>query len=188
MSDTYIDCSYRAMSPGYARLPRLRLSVHSCLVNTTLLRAIIPRLVASDVRLALIKHAHHAFDVDKPGKDSYELRKAGAGQVLVTSARRRALIMEKSPEADPDLNTELLYLDQEAVDLILVEGFKHERFPKIELRRAENGQPPLAPADESVIALASDAAASDSGNLPWLDINQPDAIVRFILGKVLGRD
>lgn len=166
--------------------PMVGFAAYSGAGKTTLLKGLIPALTRRGVRLALVKHAHHSFDIDKPGKDSYELRKAGAGQVLVTSAQRRALVMDKPEARDPRLAAELAYLDLQAVDLIVVEGFKHERFPKIELRRTGLDQPPLAESDETIIALATDAPVSGAEHLPRLDINDPEAVAAFILTRVLG--
>ncbi|MBA1145449.1 molybdopterin-guanine dinucleotide biosynthesis protein B [Ectothiorhodospiraceae bacterium WFHF3C12] len=175
---------YRALWPANARRPILGFAAYSGTGKTTLLRAVLPRLRAAGVRLALVKHAHHGFDIDHPGKDSYELRRAGADQVLVTSPRRRALMMERPAEVDPRLADELAYLHQDETDLILVEGFRHERFPKIELRRGARDDAMLADTDPTVIAVASDRPAT-THPLPWLDINDPDAVSAFILGRVL---
>lgn len=175
---------YEALWPSGARRPILGFAAYSGTGKTTLLRAVIPRLRAAGVRLALVKHAHHGFEIDHPGKDSFELRKAGADQVLVASPRRRALVMERPVAIDPKLDDELGYLFQEQTDLILVEGFRHEAFPKIELRRERSEAPLLADTDQTVIAVASDTADTAHG-LPWLDINDADAVTRFILTRVL---
>lgn len=175
---------FRAHWPPTARRPILGFGAYSGTGKTTLLRAVIPGLREAGVRLALVKHAHHGFDIDHPGKDSYELRKAGAEQVLVASPRRRALMMEHAAPRDPRLADELEYLHQDETDLILVEGFRHERFPKIELRRAGGESPLLADTDDTVIAIASETPDIPV-DLPWLDINQPDTVTRFILDRVL---
>jgi molybdopterin-guanine dinucleotide biosynthesis protein B len=148
--------------------------------KTTLLRELIPRLVEGGVRTGAIKHAHHDFDIDIPGKDSYELRKAGAPQVLVASARRWALITETPGGDDPDLDALIARLDHNALDLILVEGFRHVPFPKIELHRHTTGHPLLHPHDPSIIAVASDYLLDDCP-LPVLDLNDPAAVTSFIL-------
>lgn len=175
---------YRSLWPANAHRPILGFGAYSGTGKTTLLRAVLPRLRSRGVRLALVKHAHHGFDIDHPGKDSYELRRAGAEQVLVTSPRRRALMMERPAEADPRLDDELAYLRQDEADLILVEGFRHERFPKIELRRGLDEGAVLADTDPTVIAVASDRPVR-AGRLPWLDINDPEAVAAFILRQVL---
>lgn len=149
--------------------------------KTTLLEQLIPLLRERGVRVALLKHTHHEFDIDKPGKDSYRLRKAGANQVMVASARRWALITEQPEERDePQLRELLPHLDPEQFDLLLVEGFKHEHFPKIELRRKVLGKPLLYPNDSHIIAIACDTPQLQAP-VPVLDINQPEAIGDFIL-------
>ena len=130
----------------------------------------------------MIKHTHHKkFEVDYPGKDSYRLRHAGAEQMLVASRKRWALMVEMQEEyEEPNLTQLLSHLDQDKLDLILVEGFKHENYPKIELHRPSLGHPLLFPEDNSIIAIASDVPLTESKNLPWFDMNQPEQIVAFI--------
>lgn len=123
--------------------------------KTTLLRKLIPLLVGQGLRVSTIKHAHHAFEIDQPGKDSYEHREAGATEVLVASATRWALIHEHRGTPEPALRPLLAKLDP--VDLVLVEGFKREPHPKIEVFRAANRQSPLHPADRTIVAIVSDA-------------------------------
>ncbi|MEZ5542398.1 MAG: molybdopterin-guanine dinucleotide biosynthesis protein B [Pseudomonadota bacterium] len=149
--------------------------------KTTLLIRLIPLLARRGLRIAMIKHAHHDFDIDIPGKDSYELRRAGARQVLVASDRRRALISECSPPREPALAELVAALDQDTLDLVLVEGFRHLPFPKIELHRPALGHPLLCREDRSIIAVASDAAP-ECGALPVLDINHPAGVADFIVG------
>lgn len=185
MADMRHDQPYQHLWPAGARTPLLGFAAYSGTGKTTLLRQVIPQLREADVRVGLIKHSHHGFDVDKPGKDSYELRHAGAGQVLITSSRRWALMTEREQEQDPVLEDQLAVLHQDELDLILVEGFKRSRFPKIELYRAELGKPLLHPEDAAVIAVASDAPLDTE--LPQLDLNDPAAVTRFILEQVLGR-
>ncbi|HET8701531.1 MAG TPA: molybdopterin-guanine dinucleotide biosynthesis protein B [Nitrococcus sp.] len=181
---------YRELWPRGVRRPIVGFAAWSGTGKTTLLRRIIPRLCKQGVRLAVIKHAHHGFEIDIPGKDSYEVRHAGASQVLVTSARRRALIMERALEYDPCLEEEIEYLDQESIDLILVEGFRHARLPKIELRRRRE-QPgtgtPLAPEDPCIIAIATDFPEIPDRTLPVFDLNDIESIVQFILNAIMGR-
>ncbi|RKZ92961.1 MAG: molybdopterin-guanine dinucleotide biosynthesis protein B [Candidatus Parabeggiatoa sp. nov. 1] len=170
-----------------ARIPILGFVAHSGTGKTTLLLKIIPLLKDKGLRIGMIKHTHHKFDIDHPGKDSYRLRHAGAEQMLVASRKRWALMVEMGDEFDePDLEQVLPHLDQEQLDLILVEGFKHERFPKIEVHRPSLERPLLFPQDDSVIAIACDvpqtAVATD---LPVLDMNQPEQIVAFIEQRIL---
>ena len=168
-----------------ARVPLLGFAAASGTGKTTLLVQLIPLLKAAGLRIGLIKHAHHAFEVDKPGKDSFELRKAGASPVMLSSSHRRAVLTEHAEPADPSLNQELLYLDQAAVDLLLVEGFKREALPKIELHRPALGQPLLSPNDPHIIAIATDAALAPAPTIPCLDLNQPEQIAAFILTRFL---
>src|SRR5215831_14090336 len=124
--------------------------------KTTLLLKLIPLLTARGLRVGLIKRAHHTFDTDKPGKDSYELRKAGASQVLIGSDRRWALVVEKEQTIEPDAFDLLGKLYTDTLDLILIEGFKASPLPKIELHRPALGHPLLADTDPYVIAVATD--------------------------------
>lgn len=169
-------------------LPTLGFAAYSGTGKTTLLTRLIPLLRQRGVRLAVVKHAHHAFDIDKPGKDSYELRKAGAVQTLVASKRRWALVTETEAEREPTLDDLVQRLDHGCLDLIMVEGFKHVAFPKIELHRASLDKPFLFPDDPSVIALACDQpTVPDLAPRPLLDINQPQQIVDFIHDQFLNR-
>lgn len=153
--------------------------------KTTLLEQLLPLLCAHGLRIALIKHAHHTFDIDHPGKDSYRLRKAGAQQMLIASRCRRALITETpDAHAEPGLAALLLELDTGQLDLILVEGFKLERFPKIELHRPTLGHPLLAPDDDTIIAVATDAPLASPIGVAQLDINQPAQIAQFVLDYI----
>ncbi|MDN5848245.1 MAG: molybdopterin-guanine dinucleotide biosynthesis protein B [Nitrococcus sp.] len=179
---------YQELWPRGVRRPIVGFAAWRCTGKTTLLRRIIPRLREHGVRMAAIKHAHHGFEIDIPGKDSYEIRHAGVSQVLVTSARRRALIMERPIEYDPCLEEEIALLDQDSIDLILVEGFRHERLPKIELRRQrEEPGAPLAPDDPCIVAIATDLADIPDRGLPVFDLNDIEPIVQFILSKIMGR-
>lgn len=156
--------------------------------KTTLLEKLIPQLVERGVRVALLKHAHHDFDIDTPGKDSYRLRHAGAAQVMVASGKRWALINENPTEQqEPRLNELLHHFDPQRFDLLLVEGFKHEAYPKIELQRHELGKPPIYPSDDSIIAVAGNPPPEDTP-LPRLDINDVAAIADFILRWLAGRE
>jgi molybdopterin-guanine dinucleotide biosynthesis protein MobB len=161
-------------------LPVLGFAAFSGTGKTTLLRKLIPLLSQQGLRVGIIKHAHHDFDIDIPGKDSYELRKAGACQVLVASGQRWALITETREAGEPDLDTLLCRLDPASCDLVLVEGFRHLPFPRIELYRQALGHPLLHPYDPAIIAVACDSSL-DAGTLPVLDINDAHGIAAFIL-------
>lgn len=149
--------------------------------KTTLLKQIIAMLKKHGLRLGVIKHAHHDFEIDIPGKDSYELRHSGAQQMLVASRYRWALINENtSDETDPVLQDMLTKLNSNELDLVLVEGFKHSAYPKIELHRSELGKPFLYPDDENIIAIATDTPLPEAAHLKTLELNQPADIVEFI--------
>jgi molybdenum cofactor guanylyltransferase/molybdopterin-guanine dinucleotide biosynthesis protein MobB len=162
-------------------LPMLGFSAYSGTGKTTLLTKLLPELKQRDIRVAVIKHAHHNFDIDKPGKDSYEIREAGAQQMLIASAKMMAL-MEKnlSTHEDPILADLIPRLDTTKLDLILVEGFKHEAFPKVELHRPSLGKPLLFRDDPNIMAIASDEKLADADALVTLDINDVNAIADFI--------
>ena len=145
--------------------------------KTTLLAKLIPVLVARGVTVSTVKHAHHAFDIDQPGKDSYVHRQAGATEVLVSSSNRFALMHELRGAPEPTLNELLSRLAP--VDLVIVEGFKRDPIPKIEIHRPEVGKPLLYPDDPAIIALASPQRVE--GSLPWLPLDKPEAIADFVL-------
>lgn len=161
-----------------ASLPLLGFAAWSGTGKTTLLEAMLPKLVERGIRVAVIKHAHHNFDIDKEGKDSYRLRKAGANQMLISSRYRRALVTE-TPEEEASLPQLIAQLDQTQLDLILVEGFKKLDFPKIELHREEIGKPWLHPEDSNIIAVAANIPAETE--LPQLDINNLDQLTDFVV-------
>jgi molybdopterin-guanine dinucleotide biosynthesis protein B len=149
--------------------------------KTTLIEQLIPLFTARGLRVSLIKHAHHTFDVDHPGKDSYRHRQAGAHEVLISSSRRWALMHELRGEAEPALDA--LIERMSPCDLLLVEGFKRAAMPKLEVFREAVGESPLHPHDAQIIAVATDAPMQ--APIPVLDLNQPAAICEFIL-KHLG--
>ena len=166
-------------------VPLLGFCAYSGTGKTTLLGRLIPRLKAHGLRIALLKHAHHSFDIDHPGKDSYELRKAGADQVLIASSHRIAYIREcAGPSREPRLAELLPCVDTRVLDLILVEGFKHEPIPKIELYRPALGRPLIHAVDLNVVAVASDAPFSLARPLPLLDLNRVEEIERFVLDSL----
>jgi molybdopterin-guanine dinucleotide biosynthesis protein MobB len=165
--------------------PLLGFVAYSGSGKTTLLEQLIPELRARGLRIGLIKHAHHDFDIDIPGKDSYRLRKAGASQVMVASARRWALINEHEKERDePRLDELLQHLDTSRFDLLLVEGFKHENYPKIEVWRSATGKPLIYPGAEEIIALACDKPPTTTVTIPLLDLNDVASIADFIMACV----
>jgi molybdopterin-guanine dinucleotide biosynthesis protein B len=141
--------------------------------KTTLVRRLLPALIARGLRVSTLKHAHHSFDVDQPGKDSWEHRQAGAHEVLVASASRWALMHELRDETEPRLPA--LLARMRPVDLVVVEGFKRESHPKIEIFRAANAKPPLHPGDPSIIAVAADAAFQGI-TIPLLHLDDVEAI------------
>ena len=153
--------------------------------KTTLLTQIIPILKQHGLCIGLIKHSHHNFQIDQPGKDSFRLREAGASPVMLVSTHRRAIITEIAPEQEPRLDDQLKQFDQSQLDLILVEGFKAEQFPKIELHRPSLNKPLLYPNDPDIIAIASDCALETPDYLTQLDINQPEMIAAFILKHIM---
>lgn len=153
--------------------------------KTTLLVRTLPLLKGMGLRVGVVKHAHHDFEIDYPGKDSYELRKAGATQMLVGSRKRWALIAEPEAGLDPRLETLLGYLHLDELDLVLVEGFKPEGVPKIEVFRPSLGQPLLAPEDPGIVAIATDDPGAVPLDLPLLDINTPGEVARFLVDRFL---
>jgi len=155
--------------------------------KTTLLIKLISILSGKGIRIGVIKHAHHEFDIDQPGKDSYKLRKAGAKEMLIGSINRWALMVDAENNQEFSLDDHIQRLDQDNLDLILVEGFKLEDIPKIELVRPSLGNDLFFPDDENVIAVATDEALSVETNLPLLDINDPDSIATFIHERILTR-
>ncbi len=148
--------------------------------KTTLLERLIPYFAGQGLKLALIKHAHHDFDIDQPGKDSYRHRQAGASEVLITSSQRWALMHELRGAQEPGLQAHLARLSP--CDLVLVEGFKREPIPKLEIHRAANGKPLLFPEDPHIVAIASDAPLATV--LPRFDLNAVETIGQFILNKM----
>lgn len=163
-------------------IPILGFAAYSGTGKTTLLEALLPKLTEAGLRIGMLKHAHHNFDVDKPGKDSYRLRKAGASQMLIASRNRFALMTE-TPEAEAEFEYLLTRFDEDMLDVVLVEGCKNIAFPKIELHREEVGKPWLYQNDENIIAIASDGGELDS-ELPQMNINDLEAIAQFVIQYV----
>jgi molybdopterin-guanine dinucleotide biosynthesis protein MobB len=164
-----------------SNIPILGFSAYSGTGKTTLLRQIIPLLKQRGLRVSVIKHAHHDFDLDFPGKDSYELRKSGANQTVICTMTRMATITEFSrPDQEPGLQQIIASLDSSRADIVLVEGYKSIRFPKIELHRAALRKPYFFETDDSIIAIACDAKPPGELSIPILDINDIDSIAKFI--------
>ncbi|MEY3760272.1 MAG: molybdopterin-guanine dinucleotide biosynthesis protein [Pseudomonadota bacterium] len=170
----------------HAYVPLLGFAAFSGTGKTTLLTQTIPILKYHGLRIGLIKHSHHNFQIDQPGKDSFRLREAGASPVMLVSTHRRAIITEINPEQETRLDNQLKLFDQSELDLILVEGFKAELFPKIELHRPSLNKPLLYLNDPNIIAIASDVALETPDTLTQLDINQPEMIAAFILNQFMG--
>lgn len=150
--------------------------------KTTLVEQLVARLRLAGQRVSVIKHAHHNFDIDQPGKDSYRHRVAGAYEVVVASNRRLAKIREFEVEGDPNSHQLIAELSN-AADWVLVEGFKHADLPKIEVWRAQTGQRVRYPNDPFVVAIATDSpeALPQPTQLPVLDLNDADAIAAYLL-------
>jgi molybdopterin-guanine dinucleotide biosynthesis protein B len=147
--------------------------------KTTLAVRLLPVLIGRGLALSTVKHAHHSFDVDQPGKDSYEHRRAGACEVMVASANRWALMHEHRGAEEPTLDELLSHMTP--VDLVIVEGFKAAAHPKLEIHRPALGQPLLCAQDPHVVAIASDAPVAGV-DLPVLDLDDAGAIADFIIG------
>jgi len=146
--------------------------------NTTLLAKVIPRIVARGLKVSTVKHAHHSFDLDQPGKDSHTHRLAGATEVLVGSASRWALVHELRGEPEASLASLLQKLS--AVDLVVIEGFKREPHPKLEVFRAAVGKPLLHPDDPHIVAIASDQDLP-AARVPVVRLDDIDGIVDIVL-------
>lgn len=178
-------------------LPVLGFAAYSGSGKTTLLKKLLPVLVEKGLKVAVVKHAHHAFEVDQPGKDSYELRKAGAAPMLVASSQRMAMMLDfpQSDTArleDPDLAEMIDFLPLHRLDCVLVEGFKEVAFPKIEIHRPATGKPVIAGDDDNIIAIATNEATKMAEQLAampelklqqlaLLDLNNPAQIADFVI-------
>lgn len=159
-------------------VPLLGFAAYSGTGKTTLLEQLIPLLTEKGLNIALVKHSHHDIEMDKPGKDSYRLRKAGANQVLIGSPKRTIIFKENLQAQEPSLLEHLNCLDINGLDLVLVEGFRDEKFNKIELHRPSLGKALLHPEDESIVAIASDEKLST--DLPNLDLQDLSQIIDFV--------
>ena len=167
-------------------IPLLGFAAFSGTGKTTLLEKLIPLLVKDGVRVALIKHSHHDIEMDKPGKDSYRLRKAGACQVVIAGTHRSILFNEHKTAHDSQLDEQLSLLQIDDLDLVLVEGYRDISFNKIELHRGSLNKPLLFKSDASIIAFASDIEMTDI-SLPCFSLNDVSAIACFIKKVVLKR-
>ena len=164
--------------------PLLGFAAYSGTGKTTLLVKLIPELKKRGLRIAVVKHAHHNFDVDKPGKDSYELRKAGAAPMLISSSKRTVIMIDNEIEQEPELEHLLRHIPADSVDMVLVEGFKQWPFAKIELHREATGKPLMYPDDNNIIAIAHDRETSKpltDTQLPQLDLNNVQSIADFVV-------
>lgn len=166
----------------YQSTPVLGFAAWSGTGKTTLLSKVIPIISAKGYNVGVIKHVHHKFDIDTPGKDSYILRKSGASQIVAASQHRLAYIQEHTQASDdPQLLDALKTLKTETLDIIVVEGYKHEHLPKIELSRSAVDKPPLYPDDPQIFALACDYTADADLPLDILDINNPEQVAQYII-------
>jgi len=150
--------------------------------KTTLITKLLPRLIARGHRVSTVKHAHHGFDLDQPGKDSFFHRAAGATEVVISSAKRYAVLHELREE--PEWNLADLLGKMSAVDLVLIEGFKRDVFPKLEIYRAANGKPLLHPNDPQIVAVASDDPLPQA-LVPVFDLNDIEAIADLVLKRAV---
>lgn len=146
--------------------------------KTTLIKKVIPKLTERGISVSTLKHAHHGFDLDQPGKDSFFHRAAGATEVIISSSKRWAILHELREEDEWDLPA--LVRKMSPVDLILVEGFKRDAFPKLEVYRAENAKPLIQPLDSYVVAIAADVPLPDA-KVPVIDLDDIDGIVDLLL-------
>jgi len=146
--------------------------------KTTLIKKLIPRLIARGISVSTLKHAHHGFDLDQPGKDSFFHRAAGATEVIISSAKRWAILRELREQPEWDLAA--LVGKMSPVDLVLVEGFKRDAFPKLEIHRIANGKPLIQPEDPHIVAVASDSAVPQA-KVPVVDLNDIEAIADLLL-------
>jgi molybdopterin-guanine dinucleotide biosynthesis protein B len=146
--------------------------------KTTLVTRLIPHLTARGLRVSTLKHAHHGFDLDQPGKDSFMHRAAGATEVIVSSSRRFAILHELRGEPEWDLPA--LVAKMSPADLVLVEGYKRDPFPKLEIHRAANGKPLIHPDDPHIVAIAADIPLPDS-KIPVVDLDDVGAIAELLI-------
>jgi len=168
---------------NYSSIPVIGFAGYSGAGKTTLLVQLISLFKSRNINIGVIKHTHHCFEIDYPGKDSYELRKAGANQVLISSRKRWALISEN--ESQPVLANDMQKLDICTLDIIFVEGCKAEPIPKIEIYRPSMGYPLLSNHDHTSIAIATDDKSLVNSRLPLFELDDPAKIVDFLIEKYL---
>ena len=147
--------------------------------KTTLIEQVIPLLVQRGLRISLVKHAHHAFDVDQPGKDSFRHRQAGATEVMLTSTKRWVLMHEIGDQPEPELPEQLRRMS--GCDIVLVEGFKKQPIPKLEIHRAAHGAPLLFPEDPNIVGIATDEPIET--RLPKFALIDYDTIAAFVMAN-----
>lgn len=174
------------MSPSPTRCALLGFAGFSGSGKTSLLRQLLPLLRHQGLTLGVIKHTHHDVEQDRPGKDSYELRHAGAAQCLLAGPHRSILTFENLHPGEPNLNESLSRLDLDALDLVLVEGFREAAIPKIEIHRPAHGKPLLCLQDPWILAVASDQPGLPI-SCPQLDLNQPRQVADFVI-RLLAQD
>ena len=166
-------------------VPVVGFAAYSGTGKTTLLTRVLPVLTERRLRVGLVKHTHHNFDIDYPGKDSYRLRKAGASQVLLGSSQRWVLMAEHEDKGDRPLDYHVRHLDLDKLDLVLVEGFKTASIPKIEVYRPSLNNPPLFREDRHIIAIATDEPGAVVTELPVFSLDEPRAVADFIIDRFL---
>jgi molybdopterin-guanine dinucleotide biosynthesis adapter protein len=150
--------------------------------KTTLITKLVPCLTRRGLRVSTLKHAHHGFDLDQPGKDSFMHREAGAIEVIVSSARRFAILHELRDE--PEWSLAPLVTKMSPVDLVLVEGYKRDPFPKLEIHRAANGKPLIQPSDPHIVAIAADVALPDA-RVPVINLDDIEGITDFVMAAAV---
>lgn len=153
--------------------------------KTTLITKVLPVLIGRGLKVSTLKHAHHGFDLDKPGKDSFMHRASGATEVIISSERRWAVLHELRGEEEWDMPA--LLAKASPVDLLLIEGFKREPFPKLEIFRKDNGKPLLHPDDPHIVAVASDAPVPDA-KVPVIDLNNIETVAEILLKHAVSID
>ncbi len=165
-------------------IPIIGFAAYSGTGKTTLVTRVIPILKERGLKIGVLKHAHHNFVIDTPGKDSYELRESGAQQVMVASKQRIAWVMENQREEEPPLFELLKNFAGQDLDLVIVEGFKHEPFTKIEVYRSGLTRPLLAKKDQNVIAVATDISELAEQGMETIALDDPGAIADFIIDQM----
>ncbi len=169
------------------KIPIIGFAAENGVGKTSLLLKLLPLMCERGLCVGMIKQVHQNFEIDKPGKDSFELRKAGAQQMLVTSTQRWALMVEREYEREPRLDDHLAQLDMSTLDLIFVEGFSEAEIPKIELHRPSLGKPLLFIGDSNIVAVASDSPLILPDHVELLDLNNIRQIAEYICQRFLSQ-